>query len=146
MPPGSICPSTTRKGTAAVLEPITLTRVVSTPQALGAMHGGVDALVLRTAPDEALVVGAAPSDLTIEDAHAIVIADGGWAGIWLDTETVDRMLAAGADWRPDDRRPLLAQGMLVHLPVKLWLEDERALLLTQRVFAADLGERIGALS
>lgn len=129
-----------------MLEPITITRVVSTPSALDTMQHPADGIVLRTAPDEAMVVGVGPDDVAVDDDHAIVSADGGWSGVWLDADSAVRLLAAGADWHPEPDRPVLAQGMLLQLPIKLWLETDRTLLLTQHAFAADLAERIGAVS
>jgi hypothetical protein len=126
-----------------VLEAMAATRVVSTVDALDAMTVPPDAIVLRIAPDEAVVIDANPSDIDVADDDAIVTGDTSWCGMWTDAATCDRLLATGADWRPPPRRPTLAQGMMFQLPVKVWLAEERVLVVVPRVVAADLAIRIG---
>ena len=129
-----------------MLEQITVARVVATPTSLDRLVPPAAAIVLRIAPDEALLVDAHPDDVALDDPHALVTRDTGWLGVWLDSGEAERMLEAGADWQPSPDRPILEQGMLVQLPVKLWFEADRALLLAPYVVAADLNARIGGLT
>lgn len=128
-----------------MLEPLVATRVVATPAALDAVAVSRDAAVLRLAPDEALVLGVGPDEISVADEHAIVMGDGGWRGTWMDPTAAERLVTAGADWHPPERQPALAQGMLFQLPVKLWFDGDRVLVFTQHVVAADLAARIGGL-
>jgi len=128
-----------------VLEPVTVARIVTTPEALDAVSLPDNAILLRSSPDEAMAIGVAPDDVGLSDPHAIVVADAGWNGTWITPEQTERLLAAGAEWAPPEPRPALAQGMLLHLPVKLWLEADRTLVLTPHTVAADLADRMGAV-
>ena len=125
-----------------MFEPLQVTRVVSTPAAIDGLQTPDDAIVLRTSPDETLVVGAAPQAVGVPDPHAIVASDAGWHGAWLSAAEAQRVLAHGAHWQPPLERPALAQGMILHLPVKLWLEDDRVLFVTPHTVAADMETRI----
>lgn len=127
-----------------MLETLSSTRVVAAPAAIDTITAPRHAVVLRLAPDEALVLDATAEEVGVADAHAIVVADAGWRGTWVSVSEAERLLTAGADWHPPPERPTLAQGMLFQLPVKLWLEDERVLLIAQHVVAADLEARMGA--
>lgn len=53
---------------------------------------------------------------------------------------LEEWLEREAEWPPPDRG--LAQGMAAGLPVKVWMGDERALLLTRGSLAAELEERL----
>ena len=64
------------------LNQITVTRVVASPAALDAAQWSADALVFRTATDE-LFVYPAQDQVAVDDAYAIVLRDGGHAGVWL---------------------------------------------------------------
>jgi hypothetical protein len=121
------------------------TRVVTTPEALASVSLPDQAILLRTSPDEALAIGVGPGGVELSDPHAIVVADTGWHGTWITPEQTERLLAAGAEWAPPETRPALAQGMLLQLPVKLWLERDRTLLLVAHTLAKDLTHRIGGL-
>lgn len=125
-----------------MFDPIHLTRVVSTPAALDGI--ATAGSVLRTAPDEALVLDAGPDDIDLSDPHALIAADPGWMAAWLQHDTLERLLRHGAEWRPGVTRPTLAQGLLFQLPVKVWVEDERVLLLVPHTLAGDLARRIEA--
>jgi hypothetical protein len=125
------------------LEPLAAVRVVAAPGALNARGVPDGAIVLRIAPDEALVVGPSdPGEVEVADEHAIVATDGGWSGAWVTPEEAAGILAAGAEWEPATDRPVLAQGMVAGIPAKLWLEPDRALIVVQSVLAAELAERI----
>ncbi len=121
-----------------MLDRLAAARVVARPDALDGLPG----LVLRLAPDEALVLG---TELPhVADPHAIVTNDASWRGVWLEPDRAELFFAAECDWPRPTPRPVFAQGMIAHLPVKLWLEDDRVLLAVPHVFAADLAERLEA--
>lgn len=126
-----------------MLEPLVVTRVVSTVDGIATLRTPGDAIVLVTAPDEAMVIGAMPADVTVDDPHAIVAADTGWRGAWFDASEVEQTLGHGAKWSPTTDRPALAQGMVHQLPVKLWLGIDRTLIITPHTVAEELATRIG---
>jgi hypothetical protein len=121
-----------------VLERLTVTRVVTTPEALDAATMPTGVIVLRTAPDEALVLGT--GDFVVDDPHAIVVADAGWSGVWLDSADAGEFLSHHCAWPRPATRPAFAQGMVAHMPVKLWLEEHRTLFVIPHVSAVDFGE------
>jgi len=123
-----------------VLEPLDCFRVVSTPSALATAAWSPEAIVLRTAPDEVIVVGSgAPR---FDDPHAIVEPDRGWRGGWVAIAAAEAFLRSAADWQLPEQRPVLAQGMVAGLPVKVWIEAERALFVVSHTVADDLIERV----
>ncbi len=133
----------TPTGSVPVLEPLPLVRIVSTPDALDAAAFRTDDLVLRVAPDEVLIVGDGSADgYVVEDRHAIIVQDAGWHGAWMTPDDVERLLRGNCSWKPPTARPTLAQGRVANAPVKLWLEDDRVLLLVPHVAAHDLAERM----
>ena len=108
-------------------------RVVANPAVLDAIAGPA----LRLAPDELFVVG----DVSIDDEHAIVVADSGFVGAWLDPEQLAQV-AAHTDWPLPTTRPALAQGFVAGVPAKLWLTDDGSLLLCAAPYAVELAERL----
>ncbi len=122
-------------------ERIIATRIVAAPAALDAVAWPLDTLALRIAPDEMLIVGEANLP-GIDDPHAIIVPDTGWAGLWLSAPEAMEVLARTCEWEPPAARPAFAQGMVAGLPIKLWLEEERVLFLAPAPFAADLEERL----
>lgn len=128
-----------------MLDALVATRVVASAAALDSVVIPKRAIVLRMAPDEALVLDAEPGEIDVADEHAIVVSDGSWRATWLDRAETERLVTAGADWDQPERRPALVQGMLFQLPVKLWFDDDRVLLLVQHVVAGDLTARVGGL-
>ena len=128
-----------------LLSTLPVTRIVSTAAAIDAATVPADALVLRTAPDEAIVIHADavdPTAIAVDDPHAIVVADAGWCGGWIPNAAADPFLDANCSWaRPADR-PAFAQGMVAHLPVKLWLEADRTLFVVPHVSAHELTHRL----
>ena len=123
-----------------MLERLRATRVVATPEALDRAVVATGCIVLRIAPDEALIIGEHP--ITADDPHAIVVDDAGWCGAWLSAEAAERFLRAECQFSTPPERPALAQGMVAGLPVKLWLEAERTLFVVPHVFAHDLQARM----
>ena len=123
-------------------------RVVAEPAALDHVRwlasetapGGV--LVLRFAPDEAFAIGALDAvDLAADDPHAIIAEESGFVAAWCDLAD----LAGHTEWAWPHDRPVLAQGAIAGVPVKLWLPDDgpTALLVVAAAHADDLRARLG---
>ncbi len=113
-------------------------RVIATPPALDAARWPSDAIVLRLAPDEVFAIGA--DEVSISDQHAIAVRDGGVSGAWvLDPDT---RLAPLLEWLLPVERPALASGGLLGLATRIWVDDDRALVLVATPFAAELAERL----
>ena len=123
-----------------VLERIHATRVVAAPAALEAVRWPAGTLVLRTAPDEALVIpNCAPE---VADSHAIVESEQGFSGVWISAEEARSLLERHCEWEAPAERPVFVQGAIAAIPAKVWLEKERALLLVPVTYAAEFEERI----
>ena len=121
------------------------TRVAAAPAALDALAakapwpGG--ALALRTAVDE-LLVTSPPTFGVANDPYAIVERETGFSCVWLDPADADRFLGRECDWERPRARPALAQGTVAGIPVKLWFETERTLILAPAPFAPALQRRL----
>jgi len=117
-----------------------LTRIVASAAALdqAAWPGG--ALVLRIAPDEALVNAVVGAD-AVPDPHAIVEPETGMRGLWCDHASAMAFLARECDWELPTDMPAFAQGAVAGLPLKLWLTGDRVLFVMPAPFAADFAER-----
>ena len=120
------------------LEPLHGLRVVADPAALDAARWhGADVTVLRLAPDDAFAIGAETVD--VDDEHAIVEPEAGFAGAWLPVEVIAHHL----EWPLPAERPALAQGFVATVPAKVWLPDDgEALLLTAAAYADELAGRL----
>ncbi len=123
------------------LNPFPATRVVAAPSALEAAGWPADALVLRLAPDEVLIIPPAPG-LALADAHALIEPEGAFYGVWLSTADAEAFLERACAWPWPTKRPAFAQGAVAGVPVKMWFEAERVLFLVAAPFAADLEERL----
>lgn len=115
------------------LETIRGHRVVAHPAVLDAITGST----LRLAPDELFVLG----DVNVDDEFAIVVADSGFVGAWLDSSQL-AAVAEHTDWPLPTERPMLAQGFVAGVPAKLWLTDDGSLLLCAAPYAVELTERL----
>ena len=121
-------------------------RVVADPTALDTLSwssASPDSIVLRLAPDDALVLGA--TAVHVDDPHAIVEPDSGWRG-WRYSETAFAAhVAHHVEWTLPGERPALAQGLVAGVPVKLWFAgDGTVLVVCAAAYAAELTDRIGA--
>ena len=123
-----------------VPERVRLIHAVATPAALDSASWPPDAIVLRIAPDAALVFNTAPPVLS--DPHAIVQHDDGYAAVWLSADEAADWLARYCAWELPPQRPAFAQGAVAGLPVKLWLDATRVLVLVPAPYATDLEERL----
>ena len=122
-----------------VLERLPGLRVVAAPAALDAAtwRGPAEVTVLRLAPDDAFAIGA--TDVEIDDAHAIVEPEPGFAGAWVSAEDV----AHHVEWSIPTQRPALAQGAVANVSARLWLPDGGdALLITAAAYAVELESRL----
>ncbi len=118
-------------------EPIFCTRVVASPAALDAL--ATDAVALRLAPDDLLLVGAV--DVRPDDPDAIVCRDDGWALRRMTAAEASALVADHGDWSVPPAG--IAQGALAGLPVKLLIDPAGdALLLVPRPYLADAVERL----
>jgi len=122
------------------LEQIGGVHVVASPAALdGARWSGDDVDVLRTAPDEALGLGA--TTVEVDDPDAIVETEAGFVVALLDTDDV-RRVAAHTDWELPTATGELAQGKVAGVPAKV-VGGRPALLVTNAAYADELRERLG---
>ena len=113
-------------------------RVVADPAALDAARWqGDDLAILRLAPDDAYAIGA--TDVEIDDEHAIVESEPGFAGAWLPCEAV----AHHIEWSLPTERPAVAQGAVANVPARIWLPDDGdVLLITASAYAVELASRL----
>ncbi len=131
------------------LNPIPATRIVATPAALDAAHWPPEALVLRFAPDEALIMSAVTEGvdsiieaIILDDPHAIVIAETGYAGLWLAADKALDFLERACEWALPSDRPAFAQGAVAGIPTKLWFEEQQVLFILPAPYAVDFEERL----
>lgn len=129
---------------AEPLIPLAGLRVAATPDALDHARWPDDALVLRVAPDEALVLTAATSldDGALGDAHAIVVRDHAWHGLWLPTAEAIDLVERHADWAAPAGRPAFTQGLIAGIPAKVWFGHERALIVVSAPVANTFAARL----
>ena len=121
------------------LDRLTGLRVVADPAALDSARwqGEADITVIRLAPDDAFAIGATTVD--IDDEHAIVEPEPGFAGAWLPVEAI----AHHTEWAFPTDRPALAQGAVAQVPARVWLPDDGdALLITAAAYADELASRL----
>lgn len=123
------------------LRPLTATRIAATPAALDAAQWPSDAIVLRTSPDEAIVLADIAASL-IADLHAIVEPETALCGVWIPTDAALALLERECDWELPTHRPAFAQGAVAGLPLKLWFECDRVLFVASAPFATDFAERL----
>jgi hypothetical protein len=122
-----------------VLERLHGLRVVADPAALDAArwHGPGEVTVLRLAPDDVFVIGA--ETVEVDDEHAIVELEAGFAGAWLPVDAIKHHL----EWPLPTERPALAQGAVAQVPARVWLPDDGdALLVTAAAYADELASRL----
>ena len=127
------------------LETLPGVRVVARPEALDAAPWGEKSIVLRLAPDDVFAIGASQADIAsqLADEHAIVELETGFVGIWLTEDELRDLVLPHVEWPLPAARPALAQGLIAGVPAKLWLVDDRALLLCAAAHAHELTERLG---
>ena len=120
-------------------EPLAALRVVAAPEALDELVVANDYPTLRLASDDVLVIGAASVEVTGEH---LVVDEAGFVGWWLTPDEVRELVVPHVDWPLPAARPALAQGLVAGVPAKLWLAEDRALLLCAAAYAHELQERL----
>lgn len=122
------------------LKQISATHIVAAPAALDKATWPADALVLRIATDEVLVTPTVDA-LSLDDPHAIIVPEGGFAAGWVAAEEALAFLERTCEWELPRQRPALAQGSVAGVPVKLWLEETRVLFVVPSPYVYDFEER-----
>jgi hypothetical protein len=120
-------------------EPLPALRIVAAPQALDDLTLADEHPALRLAPDDMLVIGAASAEVAGEH---LLVDEAGFVGWWLTPDEVTTHLLPHVDWPLPTTRPALAQGLIAGVPAKLWLAEDRALLLSPAAYAHELMERL----
>ena len=120
-------------------EPLHALRVVASPDALDDLAWTDEVAALRLAPDDLLAVGAA--SVQVNGEH-LVVDEAGFVGWWLTHDEVREHVLPHVDWPLPTARPALVQGLVAGVPAKLWLAEDRALLLCAAAYAHELEERL----
>jgi hypothetical protein len=120
-------------------ERIDALRVVASPLVLDDLAWPDEVAALRLASDDLLAVGA--TSVQVSGDH-IVVDEAGFVGWWLSPEEVVTHVLPHLDWPLPAERPALAQGLVAGVPAKLWLAEDRALLLCAAAYAYELMERL----
>jgi hypothetical protein len=122
-------------------EALRATRFVAAPAALDAQPWFDDFVTLRLAPDDLLVIHPGSMIVALEDEPIIQEKESGFVGWWLTPEELEHVVTH-VDWPLPADRPALAQGLIAGVPAKLWLDEDRALLLCAAAYAHELEERL----
>ena len=120
-------------------EPLSALRIVAEPRALDGLTLADEHPALRLAPDDMLVIGAASAEVVGEH---LIVDEAGFVGWWLTPDEVTTHVLPHVDWPLPTVRPALAQGLIAGVPAKLWLAEDRALLLCPAAYAHELMERL----
>jgi hypothetical protein len=119
-------------------EPLAGTRVVAAANILDALSPSpVGGTRLRFAADELFVIG---DDAPVPES-GIVVEERGYVGWWLTPDELAEVLRH-VEWPIPATRPALAQGLVAGVPAKIWLTDDRALLLCAAAYAHELIGRL----
>lgn len=121
-------------------EPLPALRVVAAPEVLDNLTLADDHPALRLAPDDLLVIGAA--SVEVGGGENLVVDETGFVGWWLTPDEVRERVLPHVDWPLPTARPALAQGLVAGVLAKLWLAEDRALLLCAAAYAHELEERM----
>ena len=135
------------------LEPMRFTtlfgvRITAKPAAIDAATWPADAIMVRVAPDDALVIDATVDDaapVAAADPHAIIEPEAMFRGAWLDAAQLEA-LTHKLEWPLPTQRPALAQGMVCGLAIKLVLEADRTLLIVSGSAFHEVADRLGAVA
>jgi hypothetical protein len=132
-----LIPFTILQESAPVLEGLAGWRVVGEPASLDQLGG----TVLRFAPDDALVLGS--NEIVVSDPDAIVERDTGWVSSQMTEERVLDLISTHASWQAPLERPVLVQGMVAGLAVKVYLDGNQSMIIIAAPFGHELEERLG---
>jgi hypothetical protein len=120
-------------------EQLAALRVVAAAEALDDVVPADGQAALRLAADDLLVIGSASIQVTGEH---LVVDEAGFVGWWFTPEEVTEHVLPHVDWPLPSERPALAQGLIAGVPAKLWLAEDRTLLLCAAAYAHELEERL----
>jgi hypothetical protein len=113
-------------------------RVVATPAAIDGILLPADGVVLRIAPDDAVVVGAAA--MAVDDPHAIVEHEYAFV-YWRLTPAEFAPITHRIEWPlPDPGQ--LGQGLIAGVPAKIMIALDHVLLVVSAGLAHELIERL----
>jgi len=122
------------------------TRFVAAPSVLEALPWSDDAwpdhVALHLAPDDLLVIHPGSLVAALGNEPLIQEKEAGFAGWLLTPDEVTTTVLPHVDWPLPTERPALAQGLVAGVPAKLWLAEDRALLLCAAAYAHELEERL----
>jgi hypothetical protein len=129
-------------------EALHATRVVAAPSALDALTwpdddaipGGYT--VLRLAPDDLLVIAQGSYRAGWLGEPSIQEDEAGFVGWWLTLDELHDLVLEHVDWPLPATMPALSQGLIAGVPAKLWLSEDRALLLCAAAYGHELQERL----
>ena len=119
-------------------EPLHALRVVAKPAALDGLIAGEHGVVLRIAPDDAIVTGTAT--VTVDDPFAIVEPEFTfvhWRLTPAEFEEIDRHI----EW-PIPTPGQLGQGLIAGVPAKILITTDHVLLVVSAGLADELTERL----
>ncbi len=119
-------------------EPLVGLRLVAASSVLDALAWPDGVTALRLAADDLFVIGAPGAEL----AGALVEEERGLVGWWLTPAELHERVLEHVEWSLPTPRPALAQGLVAGVPAKLWLTDDRALLLCAAAYAHELEVRL----
>lgn len=119
-------------------------RVVADAVTLDAIAWPSGAEVLRFAPDDALVLGAA--DVSgAGTTHAIVEPDTSWVQFRFDHAAFTRDVRPHIEWTVPTAAGSLAQGLVAGVPAKVLVGADSVRVLCVAAYAHELAERLGAM-
>lgn len=119
-------------------EPLYGLRVVARPAALDAVAAPAGGLVLRIAPDDAIVTGTA--SLTIDDPYAIVEPEFTFVH-WVLSPAEFDAISRHIEW-PLPPAGQLGQGLIAGVPAKVRRAADHVLLIVSAGLAHELLERL----
>jgi len=123
-------------------------RITAKPAAIDAVTWPAGAIMVRVAPDDALVIDATVDDaapVAAHDPYAIIEPEAMFRGAWLDDAQLEA-LTHKLEWPLPAERPALAQGMVCGLAIKLVLETDRTLLIVSGSAFHEVADRLGAVA
>jgi hypothetical protein len=121
-------------------EPIAGTRIVAADAVLNGMTLPDTLGALRIASDELFVPG---SFMVATSEPTIIEAEAGFVGWWLSEDELAEVLHHHVEWAVPATRPVLLQGLIAGVPAKVWLSEDRSLLLCAAAYAHELMDRLG---
>ena len=119
-------------------EPLTGLRVVAKPAALDAVVAPTGGVLLRIAPDDAIVTGT--SVLSVDDPFAIVEPEYAFVH-WRLTPVEFEAIRRHIEW-PLPTLGQLGQGLVAAVPAKIMVAGDHVLLIVSASLADDLSERL----